>query len=539
MLNHSRSQSDTTNFRSYYFHRMSEPRSADAEQVADAAAALGQLKSSRKRSFEELQFFDKTITSPNNFCYSTEGSSFLPSSKRAKTAPSSPISFPPSSGSMQPRTPNFKFPELPLTPPSAISSSKSIFAQQLESAQSSSSSDTPSTPPPSIRSSPRGMPKILKLDRKPLTTIPETAFYYPDTCYSFGLLNTSGAVPEHNQRAHILEEQNKEWRDHYSFELSHSDSKLYKKYRNYCDGLKLAEFSGRKPIPVNTKILLPSASKLTSFIDNQYNRYDGLVNYPYASNYNYQLTGYLNDVHLLTSSPELYSHRAGKGYSYRNDALHRNYNLPPLSQVLKMSSLDNDNAETDTDSSRPTPALAYPPRASTSTANVIRTSRPLSPARRSSVAKFINTSISPRRSSLDNDSSSTNAPPTTITTIDSPPQSPKKSSHRRQSHSFHSHRIPRRCISCHSTQSPCWRPSWAPDEGQLCNSCGLRYKKTRARCLNPECLRIPAKGEWTLMKNRGKTAIPDYNGEGEKTGEHYSYKCLHCDGEVAVDEQQY
>ncbi|GMF06383.1 unnamed protein product [Ambrosiozyma monospora] len=92
----------------------------------------------------------------------------------------------------------------------------------------------------------------------------------------------------------------------------------------------------------------------------------------------------------------------------------------------------------------------------------------------------------------------------------------------------HHHSSPRICISCHSSQSPCWRPSWSLTEGQLCNSCGLRYKKTKARCLNPDCLRIPAKGEWTLMKNKGKVLI-------EATG-NMSYKCLHCDGEVAVDE---
>ncbi|KAK9345700.1 hypothetical protein V1522DRAFT_106624 [Lipomyces starkeyi] len=41
----------------------------------------------------------------------------------------------------------------------------------------------------------------------------------------------------------------------------------------------------------------------------------------------------------------------------------------------------------------------------------------------------------------------------------------------------------RRCISCGSDQSPCWRPSWSIEAGQLCNSCGLRYKKTGARML--------------------------------------------------------
>lgn len=94
----------------------------------------------------------------------------------------------------------------------------------------------------------------------------------------------------------------------------------------------------------------------------------------------------------------------------------------------------------------------------------------------------------------------------------------------------------RSCISCHNSQSPCWRPSWSSTEGQLCNSCGLRYKKTGARCLNEKCLRIPAKGEWTLMKNKGRTTCHVFDSEGVKIGETVAYKCLHCDGEVEVAE---
>lgn len=85
---------------------------------------------------------------------------------------------------------------------------------------------------------------------------------------------------------------------------------------------------------------------------------------------------------------------------------------------------------------------------------------------------------------------------------------------------FHSKR---KCISCGSEQSPCWRPSWSPSEGQLCNSCGLRYKKTNARCLNKACGRIPAKGEWVSMKNAAtKSSITGL----------VEYKCLYCNGAV-------
>lgn len=84
----------------------------------------------------------------------------------------------------------------------------------------------------------------------------------------------------------------------------------------------------------------------------------------------------------------------------------------------------------------------------------------------------------------------------------------------------------RRCISCGSDQSPCWRPSWSAAAGQLCNSCGLRYKKTGARCVSPTCRRIPAKGEWMVMKNAA-TRI-----HGKLT-----FQCLSCGGEVEVGER--
>ncbi|GMM39035.1 DNA-binding transcription repressor [Saccharomycopsis crataegensis] len=84
-----------------------------------------------------------------------------------------------------------------------------------------------------------------------------------------------------------------------------------------------------------------------------------------------------------------------------------------------------------------------------------------------------------------------------------------------------SHHCKRTCVSCGSSQSPCWRPSWSSSSGQLCNSCGLRYKKTNARCLNNKCLRIPAKGEFNLIKNKAAGKVEDY-------------KCLRCGSEVEV-----
>lgn len=146
-----------------------------------------------------------------------------------------------------------------------------------------------------------------------------------------------------------------------------------------------------------------------------------------------------------------------------------------------------------------------------------------------------------------------NLPFTTSAKLPSPPQSPELSPNSRQDHKTtpsnnnHHHHHPhhqnsnytfsvkmgsnsyhhrRRCISCGSDQSPCWRPSWSPSAGQLCNSCGLRYKKTGARCTSPSCGRIPAKGEWVMMK-RNATAT------GQDPPE---YHCLSCGGHVAVGE---
>lgn len=91
----------------------------------------------------------------------------------------------------------------------------------------------------------------------------------------------------------------------------------------------------------------------------------------------------------------------------------------------------------------------------------------------------------------------------------------KKSASSSSGTSNSTHHGKRTCLSCGLSSSPCWRPSWSLSEGQLCNSCGLRYKKTNARCLNDKCLRIPAKGEFGLIKNKANGIEEDY-------------RCLRC-----------
>ncbi|CCD24771.1 DNA-binding transcription repressor ASH1 NDAI_0D04580 [Naumovozyma dairenensis CBS 421] len=83
----------------------------------------------------------------------------------------------------------------------------------------------------------------------------------------------------------------------------------------------------------------------------------------------------------------------------------------------------------------------------------------------------------------------------------------------------------RRCVSCRSSDSPCWRPSWSKmKHDQLCNSCGLRYKKTHTRCLNELCLKIPTKSELSMMKTNGidKQFV---HSRGETVE---GYRCLFC-----------
>lgn len=91
-----------------------------------------------------------------------------------------------------------------------------------------------------------------------------------------------------------------------------------------------------------------------------------------------------------------------------------------------------------------------------------------------------------------------------------------------------SHNTTRKCVSCDSQDSPCWRPSWSKKkQDQLCNSCGLRYKKTKTRCLNMKCKKIPTKGELNIMKSQGKTTGTVANNP-DILGPVVGYRCLFC-----------
>ncbi|RHZ58200.1 hypothetical protein Glove_375g100 [Diversispora epigaea] len=65
------------------------------------------------------------------------------------------------------------------------------------------------------------------------------------------------------------------------------------------------------------------------------------------------------------------------------------------------------------------------------------------------------------------------------------------------------------CASCRTRTTPCWRPAWS-SELFLCNSCGLRYKKTKCVCPNQECRYIPLKSEYNAMFKKAKNGdCPD------------------------------
>lgn len=114
------------------------------------------------------------------------------------------------------------------------------------------------------------------------------------------------------------------------------------------------------------------------------------------------------------------------------------------------------------------------------------------------------------------------------TSTNTSPRREKGMNHTHHTHHHHPHGALRKCVSCDSQDSPCWRPSWSKRrQDQLCNSCGLRYKKTKTRCLNMECKKIPTKGELNIMKSQGKVSGPVANNPDVATPV-VGYRCLFC-----------
>ncbi|KAG0237083.1 DNA-binding transcription repressor [Mortierella sp. GBA43] len=77
------------------------------------------------------------------------------------------------------------------------------------------------------------------------------------------------------------------------------------------------------------------------------------------------------------------------------------------------------------------------------------------------------------------------------------------------------------CEACGAKETPCWRPGYIPNT-VLCNSCGLRYKKSNVFCTKIQCKYIPLKTEYASME-----------AERQEHGRDHLI-CIQCKGRVAL-----
>lgn len=241
------------------------------------------------------------------------------------------------------------------------------------------------------------------------------------------------------------------------------------------------------------------------------------INFPYESNYTYLNKTYLNDVEKYPEYLEL-------AHSLIQLSQSKHNSRAELPTMLRNDKSNNQVCETPiSKNSVPllTPLNSYvysQPEVTNYSLATPMSANQISKPYQSYVNMASETPSVQEITKKSVDSSETRFIPLT------PPSSKSKSKHDvLRSPPKNNH--PRICLSCGSDQSPCWRPSWAINEGQLCNSCGLRYKKTSCRCLNEDCKKIPAKGEWSLMQSKGKATFDD--------GSH-GYSCLDCGWRVEV-----
>ncbi|KAF9147255.1 DNA-binding transcription repressor [Linnemannia schmuckeri] len=79
----------------------------------------------------------------------------------------------------------------------------------------------------------------------------------------------------------------------------------------------------------------------------------------------------------------------------------------------------------------------------------------------------------------------------------------------------------KKCEACGASETPCWRPGYTAHSA-LCNSCGLRYKKSNVFCAKVGCKYIPLKTEYAAME-----------AERVKSGRAHLV-CHKCKGPVAL-----
>lgn len=432
--------------------------------------------------------------------------------KRSRTAPPSPPSQPYDSKFPVGGLPKLNFKSMKTNGP-LRSRSLSPNKKFVACLSPSNSPSLPNTPPQSSPSRKPTLPSIstvlestpmaskAPLRLKPIT--PTVSLDYFDTYkpndenWRYGLLDTINKGP--NQ-----------------FNLSQYD--YLNKHRAASSSLTSSVFTKDRPSfnsKISSKIIENSSPRVNTFEKSNYPPCiqgkiysERKINFPYESNYTYLNKTYLNDVERYPEYLEL----AHSLIQLSKPQL--NAPVAPHSQPVIPLTSNASSADKQIDSMYKHEPI-YPPITTPPSSTRLPNAQP-----HSQYNSFLGIiSEGPTTPPAQNERKTEFIPVT-------PPSSKSKSrSELLKSSPRQQHQHPRVCISCGSDQSPCWRPSWSTKEGQLCNSCGLRYKKTSARCLNDECKKIPAKGEWSLMQSKGKTIFED-GIEG--------HSCLDCGWRVEV-----
>lgn len=433
--------------------------------------------------------------------------------KRSRTAPPSPPSQPYDTNFQANGVPQFKFKSIKTNSNvrSRSLSPNKKFVTCLSPSNSPSLPNTPHSSPskkptlPSISTVLQSTPMTPKapLRLKPIT--PTVSLDYFDTYkpndenWRYGLLDTINKDPNQfnlNQYDYL----NK----HKISNTSSVPSPAFVKDR--------PSFNSR----ISSKIIQNSSPRVNTFDKSNYPPCiqekvysERKINFPYESNYTYLNKTYLNDVKKYPEYLEL---------AHSLIQLSQPQSNTPDSHCQPMTPVNTSNNNSVNETiiepiyQQNVSHSVYPP-----TSTPPSSTRLPNPQYNSFLGII---SEGPTTPPVENDNKTKFIPVTPPSSKCKSRSELLKSSPRQQ----HQH-APRVCVSCGSDQSPCWRPSWSIKKGQLCNSCGLRYKKTSARCLNDECKKIPAKGEWSLMQSKGKSVFED-GLEG--------YCCLDCGWRVEV-----
>lgn len=215
------------------------------------------------------------------------------------------------------------------------------------------------------------------------------------------------------------------------------------------------------------------------------------------------------------------------GSSLDNNIVIRTENQESLSndEIKKMKEYQK-NKKTSLEGNKPILSYEDTNKATGTFYNVHTPSPPMSPGKKlNQMAKFPSYDFTTTLIETNSPLSLKNSPEqnmsaiksSTASSINSSPKAYNKKSSRSSSNGTHKTYKFHQCMSCKTKDSPCWRPSWSKSKKeQLCNSCGLRYKKSKIRCTNNLCLKIPSLSEAHIMKNSPEM------------------KCLFCTSEVEI-----